>query len=486
MRLQLADFDVAIIGSGIGGLTCGAFLADYGLKVIVLEQHYQIGGYAHSFKRKKFRFESAVHSVPMGKNGFIMHLLKKLSIDTQITPIPHETMYSASWPGFNYSVPVWYDEILKKLTTDFPHEKEQLHRLFNEMTEFYATFVSSLLSDETIEETDAYHSFISKFLNRSYKDYIDSFFTDENLRRIFYSQWPFGGNAPSKAPIAFYSLMFIVHAIEGSHFLAGGFGTLADALASVITSKGGEVRTKSKVVNLNTVNQTGTSLDLASGETISANLFISNVSPYLLHNEIINPQARHKIWIRRLKNLNSSTSGVTLYLGLKSAIQDILPESLYFWYADSDENIINRINSNEKNIIDHLIFLKTPHGDNQTLAILTYFQKSFSANWKTDKVEIAQQILQKAESILPGLNDQIAYMEIGSPDTFERYTGNTNGAFYGFENTSSIYGEAKLPPKTYLDNLYQVGHWGKPGGGIWNTMYNGYTTAVTIRQERSI
>ena len=58
-------FDAVIIGSGIGGLTCGAFLTRAGMRVCVLEQHSKIGGYAHSFKRKKFTFESGIHSVSM-------------------------------------------------------------------------------------------------------------------------------------------------------------------------------------------------------------------------------------------------------------------------------------------------------------------------------------------------------------------------------------------------------------------------------------
>jgi prolycopene isomerase len=87
-----------------------------------------------------------------------------------------------------------------------------------------------------------------------------------------------------------------------------------------------------------------------------------------------------------------------------------------------------------------------------------------------------------AEKRIPGLRDAIAVMEIGSPATYERYTGNTGGALYGFENTKEIYGEAKVPFTTYLRNLFQVGHWGHPGGGVWNVMYNGYTASKIIER----
>ena len=45
------DYDVIVIGSGMGGLACGALSAKYGEKVLVLESHIKCGGSAHTFSR---------------------------------------------------------------------------------------------------------------------------------------------------------------------------------------------------------------------------------------------------------------------------------------------------------------------------------------------------------------------------------------------------------------------------------------------------
>ncbi|MHA1238419.1 MAG: NAD(P)-binding protein [Candidatus Odinarchaeia archaeon] len=50
------EYDVIIVGSGIGGLTCGVLLSERRYKVLVLEQHYQVGGYYSSFERKGVYF----------------------------------------------------------------------------------------------------------------------------------------------------------------------------------------------------------------------------------------------------------------------------------------------------------------------------------------------------------------------------------------------------------------------------------------------
>ena len=52
------NFDVVIIGSGVGGLCCGGLLASRGKKGLICESHSQPGGVAHSFSRNDYKFES--------------------------------------------------------------------------------------------------------------------------------------------------------------------------------------------------------------------------------------------------------------------------------------------------------------------------------------------------------------------------------------------------------------------------------------------
>lgn len=50
--------EIIIIGSGLGGLCCGAILAKYGYDVLVCESHNLAGGCAHGFRYKGFKFDS--------------------------------------------------------------------------------------------------------------------------------------------------------------------------------------------------------------------------------------------------------------------------------------------------------------------------------------------------------------------------------------------------------------------------------------------
>ena len=49
-------YDAIIIGSGISGLCTAALLSMNNKKVLVLETHFKVGGYTHTFKRQNYRF----------------------------------------------------------------------------------------------------------------------------------------------------------------------------------------------------------------------------------------------------------------------------------------------------------------------------------------------------------------------------------------------------------------------------------------------
>ena len=56
-------YDVIIIGSGMSGLTAGVLLARHGKKVLILEKHFKVGGWTHTFHRNNYEWDVGIHYI---------------------------------------------------------------------------------------------------------------------------------------------------------------------------------------------------------------------------------------------------------------------------------------------------------------------------------------------------------------------------------------------------------------------------------------
>ena len=88
------SYDAVIIGAGIGGLICANLLARERLRVLLVEQHYMVGGYCSTFRRKGFTFDAATHFYPLLGNPATItgKLLRELGVNNgwvKMDPVDH-------------------------------------------------------------------------------------------------------------------------------------------------------------------------------------------------------------------------------------------------------------------------------------------------------------------------------------------------------------------------------------------------------------
>ena len=101
--------------------------------------------------------------------------------------------------------------------------------------------------------------------------------------------------------------------------------------------------------------------------------------------------------------------------------------------------------------------------------------------WSDLKQSYTDRIMAATERrLLPGLRDQLTFVEAATPLTIERFTGNRHGAIYGWALTPGQTGSKRLPHETPVEGLYLSGAWTHEGPGSFRVVMSGVQTARRI------
>jgi len=478
------EFPVAVIGAGLGGLVSAAYLSKYGFNVTLVEQHSMPGGYATSFDRADFTFDVSLHAT-VAEHAMPQMILADLGIWDQLKVSYTPELRRIITPNFDLTLPAKNPEGVKKeVSRVFPHEKQGIYNFYTQMEQV----ISELWGGKRFKT-----SMMGKLEKLSLEQWMSLHVNDPDVKYCMAIFSGYYGLLPSKINALFYAIATGEYLVHGGQYYKTRSQDLSNALAACIEKNNGTIHYNTQVEQIlfNQNNSIEAVMDL-TGKKYPAKAVIANCSVPALFNKMVPKKLVPPNFIQKIQKRNTSVASFVVWLGLNKRIHDIkdyeidlalnanMNEALLFPKKDLAESGIGIT------LYDNLFKDYSVPGKS-TISIMCLsdftpwkkFEKDYFNNQKQaydrEKERIAQAFIKRVEQrLIPGLSDAIEVMEIGTPLTNMYYTGNPEGAIYGFDRDMP-----HLEAETPIKGLYLASAWSH-GGGYTPVMMAGREAARLV------
>jgi len=468
------EYDVVVVGAGIGGLTCAAYLAKFGVRVLVVERHSVPGGLCSFFKRKGFRFDCGAHYFGgLGDSKSLGGmLLRPLGLDLEFLRVdPVDILH---FPGRRLELPASLEDHIDLLRKTFPAEAEPIEAFFRQILRIYRHFYRGR------RESDV----LARYQRQSYQDLLDEYFRDPELKGVLSATVGYIGLHPNEVSAIAMAAMMMSYFYDGGFLARGGSQSIANSLMRRLVTDGGAIVLNTAVERMIVVDQRVTGVVLKSGQTIRARAFVSNADAQQTFFGLIDEAQVDPEYAQRLRRSRLSTSCFMLYLGLEC--DDAMVRRERGWHWDS-----YRMND-PANVLLY-VALPTladrslcPPGHHILIATTVYPEPSFEDDgWPAFRRDCEQKTLARLETLIPGVTSRIVVKESATRQTIHHYTLNAEGVMYGWEASPDQYWLNRLPPETPFENLWLCGHWTSTGPGVVAVVVSGFKVARTVFQHLS-
>jgi phytoene dehydrogenase-like protein len=509
-------WDAIVIGSGLGGLTCAAYLSAAGKRTLVLESHYVAGGNSQSFRRKYqgrlYEFDVGIHYIgECGPEGLITRVLRGAGLEGRVKfrNLDPDGFTTLMFPDLTFRVPAGWDRYRARLLQTFPDEAENLSRVIEVMRtvadQGRRLQNGELAPQQAFVEAPLFFEWGIRPVTELFAEYHLS----QRASAVLLGEQGDYAVRPSRTSVALAAGL-TDHYMSGAFYPEGGGQMLAARLVEAIRAYGGEVRTRARVERIRIENGRVAGVVLArSGERIDAPIVVSNADLKRTVHELVGDEYFDGEIVERVRGYRMSIPLFIVYLGVKQDyIAQKLPNTNYFMWGGYDiENIYEQLESGRMPTEDFVYVtitsLKDP-GDprlappgHSNLQIMTLVPREYGLwnvergpaeggqyhqdeEYRRRKGELCERLITAAERVLPGLRDSIDWQEAATPVTQERFTLSTGGTSYGIEFAVDQMGPLRIGPATDVSGLFLAGASTPSGHGIGSVMRSGVQAASAV------
>ncbi len=474
---------VLIIGGGIAGLCAGVYLQKNGFETEILEMNSIAGGLATAWKREGYTFENCVHWLVGSKEGEEMNALWKEVFDVGRLDFYDGEIYQVIEKG-GQSLAVYRDvermesELLARAPEDAPAIRE-FAGLVRKLSGFRFPGGDSLLSRIlSLVRALPYFMHMGKYRKYTMGQYAERF-SNPLLKSFF---------ASALSDLSFLAIAFSLAWMtrRNAGYPIGGSLRLIGAVEDSYRKRGGMIRFGTRVAKIIVTDGKATGVVLEGGKEMTADIVVSAADGHatiyeLLEGRFLSDKIRHAY-----SNYRLFPSYVQVSLGIGA---DLKGEP-GFLGLHLDKEIVVDPETREDFLSFRLFHFDptfAPPGKTAVVCFIPTYNHEYwvslrardKAAYEREKEGIARTVVEVCETRFPAAKGKIEVVDVATPATVVRYTGNWKGSMEGWLLTPAT-GFRQLPPVLPgLKNFYMVGQWLSPGGGL----PSGLMTARAVSQR---
>ncbi len=467
-----------VIGSGFGGLAAAIRLGARGYRVTVLEKLDAPGGRAYVYRQDGFVFDAGptIITAPFLFEELWQLCGKALSDDIDLRPVaPFYRIHFHDGTTFDYSGDA--NAMRAEVARLAPRDVAGYER-FMQVSEaiFKVGFVQlghvpfSKWSDMARVLPDL----LRLFGYRTVYGLVSRFVRDERLRCILsFHPLLIGGN-PFKTT-SIYCLIAFLERRWGVHFVMGGTGRLIERMVGLIQGQGGTVRLDAEVRQITLCGRRATGVLLADGQTIAADIVISNADSAHTYRHLLPASVRRRWSNRRLERADYSMGLFVWYFGTRKTYPDIAHHTLLL--GPRYRGLLKDIFEAKRLAADFSLYLHRPTATDPSLAppgcdgfyvLSPVPHLGAGIDWNA-RAEAYRAAIEAAleETLLPDLKNQLVTSRIMTPADFHDRLNAYQGA--AFSLAPVLLQSAWFRPHNMsedIEHLYLVGAGTHPGAGV--------------------
>ncbi len=455
-------YDVVVIGSGLGGLTGAHCLAKEGYSVLLLEQHYQLGGLATWFKRRGgHTFDISLHGFPIGMIKSCRRYWDKEIADSiiQLKDIRFVN------PQFEVETTFDRENFTEILTEKMEAPAKQVEAFYERINnqEFFMD------SDQTTAEL------------------LEEYFPGRNdIKRLLLEPIAYANGSTEDDPALVYSIVFSNFMKKGIYTFQGGTDLLIQKMARRLKDKGVVIKKRVSVDRILTNgNQQVTGVE-ANGQTIRCRAVLSNSNlKHTIFGLIDKQDYSDPSFLEDAEKVRLNSSSCQVYMGIREG-ETIPNVGDLIFVSDAEHFSSDELKSPDT--LSRTFSFYYPDIRPQSKKPRYSVVASTNANWadwqslsdeeyEAKKQALIETTLATLERFIPDVRDKIDHIEAATPRTIHHYTRHLRGASFGTKYEGLKVSQT-LPEK--IKGAYHAGSVGIIMSGWLGTINYGVITSAKV------